>query len=184
MEREAMNTLDRMDQNEEVKESENDLNNVKTEEAKFFDRLFNDYYLFEGDAIEVRLVFENIFKAFNDVKRENIDAAQKSHLVVMLKTFFENEHKEIEFRLKLSDLMSELEIVSMQIDNQIIVNKHLYLKYTNFLQSFINFVSVRDIEKQHFYDIFLELLRKNKENIQALALECVLKFEKPALHKY
>jgi len=32
---------------------------------QFFSKLFNDDYLFEGDSIEEKLVFEHIFKAFN-----------------------------------------------------------------------------------------------------------------------
>lgn len=80
--------------------------------------------------------------------------------------------------------LSELELVRVQMNKQIVKNQHLYLKYGLFLQSFVSFVSVKDINKDAFYELFLELLRKGRENVQQLALECVLKFEKPELHRY
>lgn len=116
-------------------------------ESEFFDSLFNDYYLFEGDAIENKLVFENIFKAFNESKRESIDASMKTQTISLLKEFFNNEHCEIQFKIEDYESLSELDIASRQIDNQIKINKNLYIKYTHFLQTFINFISVKDIEK-------------------------------------
>ncbi|KAL4488796.1 hypothetical protein ABPG72_016449 [Tetrahymena utriculariae] len=177
------------EENEEEQDN-NQLNHKKMEielqqgESDFFDSLFNDYYLFEGDAIENKLVFENIFKALSESKRESIDATIKQQIICIMKQFFENEHREIEFIIQDYQKITELQIVQRQLDNQIAINKNLYVKYTHFLQIFINFISVKDIEKQHFYEIFLELLRKNKENIQQLALDCILKFEKASLHKY
>lgn len=106
----------------------------------------------------------------------------------MLRTFLAEEHREINIKGEEEgssiNVSNELGLVRKQMNHQLRANPHLYAKYSLFLQLFINFISVRDIEKSHFYKIFLELLRKSKDNIQALALDCILKFEKPELHKY
>lgn len=46
--------------------------------------ILKDYYLFEGDSVQVSLVFENITRAVNDVKRDVWEAPAKGMFIVIL----------------------------------------------------------------------------------------------------
>jgi len=51
---------------------------ISASPLSFFSKLFNDDYLFEGDSIEEKLVFEHIFKALNQSQREILSAEAKA----------------------------------------------------------------------------------------------------------